>query len=80
MKFLSIFIFILVCFTSTVVFLIYFFVIGDNRRTRDEIIENYFNFGFIVLEIVLFFVSVYGIVIFLRYLKRIFRRLGCIRR
>ena len=77
MKFLSIFIFILVCSTSMAVLPTYSPAIGDNRRTRDEIIENYFNLGLTAPEIALFLVSVHGIVISLRHLKRILRRLGC---
>ena len=81
MKFLSIFIFILVCSTSTAVLPTYSPAIGDNTRTRDEIIENYFNLGLTAPEIALFLVSVHGIVISLRHLKRsgILRRLGCTR-
>jgi len=47
---------------------------------RDEIIEDYFNLGLTAPEIALFLVSVHGIGISLRQLKRIFRRLGCTRR
>ena len=54
--------------------------IGDNARMRDKIIENYFNLGLTAPEIALFLVSVHGIGISLRYLKRILRRLGCTRR
>ena len=54
--------------------------IGDNARMRDEIIENYFNLGLTAPEIGLFFVSVHGIGISLRHLKRILRRPGCTRR
>ena len=61
MKFLSIFIFILVCSTSTAVLPTYSPAIGDNTRTRDEIIENYFNLGLTAPEIALFLVSVHGI-------------------
>ena len=47
---------------------------------RDEIIVNYFNLGLTAPEIALFLVSVHGIGISLRQLKRILRRLGCTRR
>ncbi|CAH3158691.1 unnamed protein product [Pocillopora meandrina] len=47
---------------------------------RDEIIENYFSLGLTAPEIALFLVSVHGIGISLRQLKRILRRLGCTRR
>ena len=54
--------------------------IGDNARMRDEIIENYFNLGLTPSEIALFLVSVNGIGISVRHLKRILQRLGCARR
>ena len=47
---------------------------------RDEIIENYFSLGLTAPEIALFLISVHGIGISLRQLKRILRRLGCTRR
>lgn len=47
---------------------------------RDEIIENYFSLGLTAPEIALFLVSVHGIGISLRQLKRILRRLRCTRR
>ena len=47
---------------------------------RDEIIENYLSLGLTAPEIALFLVSVHGIGISLRQLKRILRRLGCTRR
>ena len=52
----------------------------DNAVMRDEIIENYFSLGLTAPEIALFLVSVHGIGISLRQLKRILRRLGCTRR
>ena len=53
---------------------------GNAAFARDEVIQTYFNLGFKAQEIVLFLVSVYGIRISLRHLKRILRRLGCSRR
>ena len=47
---------------------------------HDEIIKNYYNLGLIAQEIALFFVSVHGIGISLRQLKRILRRLWSTRR
>jgi len=47
---------------------------------RDEIIKNYFNLGLTAPEIALFLISVHGIGILLRQLKRILRRLGSTRR
>ena len=48
---------------------------------RDEMIKSYFNLlGITAPEIALFLVSVHGIGISLRQLKRILRRLGCTRR
>ena len=43
----------------------------------DEKIKNYFNLGLTAPEIALFLVSVNGIGISLKQLKRILRRLGC---
>ena len=54
--------------------------IRNNAIMRDEIIENYFNLGLTAPEIALFLISVRGIGISLRQLKRILRRLGCTRR
>ena len=54
--------------------------IRGNALTRDEVIETYFNLGLSAQEIVLFLISVHGICISVRQLKRILRRLGCRRR
>ena len=56
-------------------------VIGGNAAlSRGEAIQTYFNLGFKAQEIVLFLVSVYGVRISVRHLKRILRRLSCSRR
>ena len=54
--------------------------IRNNAVMHNEVIENYFNLGLTASEIALFLVSVHGIRILLRQLKRILRRLGCTRR
>ena len=66
------------CSTSAAVLPAYSPAIGDNARMRDKIIENYFNLGLTAPEIALFLVSVHGVGISLRHLKRILRQLGCI--
>jgi len=48
---------------------------GNAALAQDEVIQTYFN----AQEIVLFLVSVHGIRISVRHLKRILRRLGCSR-
>ena len=53
---------------------------GNATLAADEVIQTYFNLGFKAQEIVLFLVSVHGIRISLRHLKRILSRLGCSRR
>ena len=50
---------------------------GNAALARDQVIQTCFNLW---LKIVLFLVSVHGIRISLRHLKRILRRLGCSRR
>ena len=80
MKFLSIFYFHFGVLYSAAVLPAYSPAIGDNARMRDKIIENYFNLGLTPPEIALILVSVHGIGISLRHLKRILRRLGCTRR
>ena len=54
--------------------------ITGNAFSRDEVIENYFNLGLSTPEITMFLLSIHGICISLRHLKRILRRLGCRRR
>ena len=68
------------CSTSEAVLPVYSPAMGDNARMRDKIIENYFNLGLTAPEIALFLISVNGIGISVRHLKRILRRLGCARR
>ena len=80
MKFITIFVLVVICTASTAVLPNYSPAIGNNALTREEIIENYFNLGLTASEIALFLVSVHGIRISLRHLKRILRQLGCIRR
>lgn len=80
MKFFAVFTFISVCSTSLVVLPSYSPAIRNNAVMRDEMIKDYFNLGLTVPEIALFLVSVHGIGISLRQLKRILRRFGCTRR
>lgn len=80
MKFFAVFTFIMVCSTSLAVLPSYSPAIRNNAIMRDEIIENYLSLGLTAPEIALFLVSVHGIGISLRQLKRILRRLGCTRR
>lgn len=70
----------MVCSTSLAVLPSYSPAIRNNAVMRDEIIENYFSLGLTAPEIALFLVSVHGIGISLRQLKRILRLLGCTRR
>ena len=70
----------MVCSTSLAVLPSYSPAIRNNAVMRDEIIENYFSLGLTAPEIALFLVSVHGIGISLRQLKRILKRLGCTRR
>ena len=77
MKFFAVFTFILVCSTSLAVLPSYSPAIRNNAVMSDEIIKNYFNLGLTAPEIALFLVSVHGIGISLKQLKRILRRLGC---
>ena len=69
-----------ICTTSRAVVPDYLPAISDNTLSRDEVIKTYFNLGFKAQEIVLFLVSVHGIRVSLRHLKRILKRLGCRRR
>lgn len=80
MKFFAVFTFIMVCSTSLAVLPSYSPAIRNNTVMRDEIIENYFSLGLTAPEIALFLISVHGIGISLRQLKRTLRRLGCTRR
>lgn len=80
MKFITIFVLVVICTASTAVLPNYSPAIRNNALTREEIIENYFNLGLTASEIALFLVSVHGIRISLRHLKRILRQLGCTRR
>ena len=80
MKFITIFVLVVICTASTAVLPNYSPAIRNNALTREEIIENYFNLGLTASEIALFLVSVHGIHISLRHLKRILRQLGCTRR
>ena len=80
MKFITIFVLVVICTASTAVLPNYSAAIRNNALTREEIIENYFNLGLTASEIALFLVSVHGIRISLRHLKRILRQLGCTRR
>jgi len=80
MKFITIFVVVVICTASTAVLPNYSPAIRNNALTREEIIENYFNLGLTASEIALFLVSVHGIRISLRHLKRILRQLGCTRR
>ena len=80
MKFITIFVLVVICTASTAVLPNYSPAIRNNAVTREEIIENYFNLGLTASEIALFLVSVHGIRISLRHLKRILRQLGCTRR
>ena len=79
MKLFAIFTFTLVCSTSLAVLPSYSPAIWNNAVMHDTIIENYFNIGLTPSEIALFLVSVHGIGILLRQLKRILRWLGCTR-
>ena len=79
MKLFAIFTFTLVCSTLLAVLPSYSPAIWNNAVMRNKIIENYFNIGLTPSEIALFLVSVHGIGISLRQLKRILRRLGCTR-
>ena len=74
--FTSFFPFILLCSTSTSVVPPYSPEIRNNAVMRDEMIKSYFNPGLITPKIAPFLVSVHGIAISLRELKRILRRLG----
>jgi len=69
-----------ICTTSRAVVPDYLPAISDDTLSRDEVIKTYFNLGFKAQEIVLFLVSVHGIRVSLRHLKRILKRLGCRRR
>ena len=80
MKFITIFVLVVICTASTAVLPNYSPAIRNNALTREEIIENYFNLGLTASEIALFLVSVHGIRISRRHLKRILRQLGCTRR
>ena len=80
MKFITIFVLVVICTASTAVLPNYSPAIRNNALTREEIIDNYFNLGLTASEIALFLVSVHGIRISLRHLKRILRQLGCTRR
>ena len=80
MKFITIFVSVVICTASTAVLPNYSPAIRNNALTREEIIQNYFNLGLTASEIALFLVSVHGIRISLRHLKRILRQLGCTRR
>lgn len=80
MKFVAIFVLVVLCTASTAVLPNYSPAIRNNALMREEIIQNYFNLGLTASEIALFLVSVHGICISLRHLKRILRRLGCTRR
>lgn len=75
-----IFLVIVMCTASNAVLPRYSPAISNNALMREEIIHNYFSLGFTASEIALFLVSVHGICISLRHLKRILRRLGCTRR
>ncbi|KAJ7381392.1 hypothetical protein OS493_001526 [Desmophyllum pertusum] len=80
MKFVTIFVLVVLCTASTAVLPNYSPAIRNNALMREEIIQNCFNLGLTASEIALFLVSVHGICISLRHLKRILRRLGCTRR
>jgi len=80
MKVFTIFTLITVCSTSLAALPSYSPAIRNNAVMRNKIIKNYFNLGLTAPEIALFLVSVHGIGISLRQLKRILRRLGCTRR
>ena len=73
MKIFNFITFILLSSTSTAVVPPYSPEIRNNAVMRDEMIKSYFNPGLIAP----FLVSVHGIAISLRQLKRILRRLGC---
>ena len=68
------------CTASKAVLPSYSPAMRNNALMREEVIQNYFNLGFTAPEICLFLVSVHGIRMSLRHLKRILRRLGCTRR
>ncbi|XP_068750938.1 uncharacterized protein [Montipora capricornis] len=76
----TILIFFVLCSSSKAVLPRYLPAIGNSALNREDIILNYFNFGFATSEIALFLASVHGLCISLRHLKRILRRLGCTRR
>lgn len=80
MKISLILLLVSICTTARAVIPDYLPPISSNTLSRDEVIKTYFNLGFKAQEIVLFLVSVHGIRISLRHLKRILQRLGCRRR
>ena len=80
MKFITIYVLVVICTASTAVLPNYSPAIRNNAPTHEEIIENYFNLGLTASEIVLFLVSVHGIRISLGHLKKILTQLGCTRR
>ena len=58
----------------------YSLAIQDTVRTREDLIQDYFNLGLTAPEITSFLVCVHGIQISVRHLKRRLKRLGCTRR
>ena len=75
MKIISVVLLAVICTTSKAVLPNYLPAIRGNALTRDEVIETYFNLGLSDQEIVLFLVSVHGICISVRQLKRILRHI-----
>ena len=80
MVFIPMFVFALMSSSSLEVFPNYSPEIQNTARTRDELIQDYFNLGLTAPEIVSFLVCLHGIQISLRHLKRVLKRLGCTRR
>ena len=79
MKSFTIFTSISLCSTSLAVLPSYSPAIRNNAVKRDKIIKNYFNIRLTAPEIAIFLLSVHGIGISLRQLKRILRPLRCTR-
>ena len=80
MKFITVLFLALMCSSSSAVLPNYSPAIQGTARTRDELIQDYFNLGLTAPEITSFLVCVHGIQISLRHLKRVLKRQGCTRR
>ena len=80
MKFVTVLFLALMCSSTSAVLPNYSPAIQDTVRTREDLIQDYFNLGLTAPEITSFLVCVHGIQISVRHLKRLLKRLGCTRR